>query len=351
VRLLVDNDADSCATARANHPDGVNVLEADVSALTGSELRTRAHIAPGEPLIVVGGAPCQPFSKAAYWLEPGDEARYRRERANGLFPLRPEPLTQARRDSRRTLVEEYWRLLREADADAFLFENVPSILHPRNKPIVEALISSAQQLDYQVTLVRGVATDYGVAQRRERVFVLASRHRVPLVPLPTHSVDPTSDLLKTPTVREAFKGLRTSPEIGEVVTGRWSEHLNEIPPGWNYKWHTEWANHPNPSFVTETRFWNFLLKLDPNRQSWTLPASPGPWVGPFHWNSRRLRTAEYAAIQGFPRGYRFKGDRRSRIRQIGNAVPAPMAASMVKSVIASLNLGVSSSPGEESLSA
>ena len=351
VRLLVDNDTDSCATARANHPEGVHVLEADVSTLTGSDLRTQAHVAPGQPLIVIGGAPCQPFSKAAYWLEPGDEARYRRERANGLFPLRPEPLTQARRDSRRTLVEEYWRLLREADADAFLFENVPSILHPRNKPIVEALISSAQQLDYHVTLVRGVATDYGVAQRRERVFVLASRHGVPLAPLPTHSVDPSSGLLKTPTVREAFKGLRTSPEVGEEVSGRYSEHLSEIPPGWNYKWHTEWANHPNPSFVTETRFWNFLLKLDPNGQSWTLPASPGPWVGPFHWSSRRLRTAEYAAIQGFPRGYKFKGDRRSRIRQIGNAVPPPMAASMVRSVIASLSLALVSRSSEESLSA
>jgi DNA (cytosine-5)-methyltransferase 1 len=351
VRLLVDNDADSCATARANHDEGVNVLEADVSTLTGSDLRTRAHIAPGQPLIVIGGAPCQPFSKAAYWLEPGDEARYRRERANGLFPLKPEPLTQARQDCRRTLVEEYWRLLREADADAFLFENVPSILHPRNKPIVEALISSAQKLDYQVTLVRGVATDYGVAQRRERVFIMASRHGLPLAPLPTHSVEPTSNLLKTPTVREAFKGLRTSPEVGEAITGRWSEHLKEVPPGWNYKWHTEWANHPNPTFVTETRFWNFLLKLDPNGQSWTLPASPGPWVGPFHWRSRRLRTAEYAAIQGFPRGYKFKGDRRSRIRQIGNAVPPPMAASMLSSVITSLKLGMASRPGEEGLSA
>lgn len=342
VRLLVDYDADSCETARLNHPQHVAVLQADVAELTGEQLRQRARVTEREPLIIIGGPPCQPFSKAAYWLEPGAEAQYRRDRSSGLFPTRPEPLSEARSDNRRSLVEEFWRLLREANADAFVFENVPSILHPRNRPVAEALIQSAEEVGYQVTMVRGLATSFGVAQKRERVFVLASRHSQPLAPTLTHSVEPVDGLLKTPTSGEVLAGLAARKEPEEMVTGRWAEHLRQIPPGWNYKWHTAWAGHANPTWVTETRFWNFLLKLDPEKPSWTLPASPGPWVGPFHWDSRRLRTAEYAALQGFPLEYRFVGDRRSRIRQIGNAVPAPMAAAMVGSVLATIPRTLSS---------
>lgn len=335
VRLLVDSDRDSCETATRNHAGSAQTLQADVGTLTGLEIRNRAGLAAGEPLIVIGGPPCQPFSKAAYWLEPGAEAQFRRDRASGMFPVKPEPLTAARSDSRRALVQDFWRLLREADADAFLFENVPSILHPRNRPVLEALIDSAKRVGYRVTTVKGKATDFGVAQSRERVFVLASRHGLPIAPEPTHS-NAIASLEPIVNSGEALQKVCAPYEEGEVLTGRWAHHLHEIPPGWNYKWHTAWAGHPRPSWETETRFWNFLLKLDPEKPSWTLPASPGPWVGPFHWESRRLRTAEYAALQGFPSGYDFAGDRRSRIRQIGNAVPAPMASAMIQSILSTM---------------
>ena len=91
--------------------------------------------------------------------------------------------------------------------------------------------------------------------------------------------------------------------------------------------------HPNPTFEAESRFWNFLLKLHPEKQSWTVAASPGPWTGPFHWETRRLRTPELAAIQSFPEGYRFAGSRRDRVKQIGNAVPPKMAAAVIAKVL------------------
>jgi DNA (cytosine-5)-methyltransferase 1 len=125
-------------------------------------------------------------------------------------------------------------------------------------------------------------------------------------------------------------------EREEVMSGKWAKLLLEIPPGWNYKYHTAWGGHPHPTFVAEQRFWNFLLVLDPKKPSWTIPANPGPSIGPFHWEHRRLRTPELAAIQGFPRGYEFAGSRRERVRQIGNAVPPPLAAPMIASVLATL---------------
>ncbi|MFL5614842.1 MAG: DNA cytosine methyltransferase [Gemmatimonadaceae bacterium] len=338
VRLLVDCDRVACDTVEANlawHP-AAKVLCADVTDLTGTSLRCLAGLDSHDPLILVGGAPCQPFSKNAYWLDDGAESRYRRARARGMKGPRPAAALEARPDDRRDLVQEFWRLVVEAEADGFVLENVRSILHPRNRPIVDGLLVAATREGYDVRLVEADATHYGVAQRRQRVFVLGTRGARPEIPRRTHSDEPgSSRLAPVVTSREVLAPFRSKHffEPEELVEGRWAKHLQEIPPGWNYKYHSAWAGHPTPTFEAETRFWNFLLKLDPGQPSWTIPASPGPWVGPFHWDGRRLRTPELAALQGFPTGYRFMGSRRERVRQIGNAVPAPMAQRMVEAVL------------------
>lgn len=336
VRAAFELDTTACETMKKNSDYHGMVVPADVATLTGEDIRQAAKLGPTDPLIVVGGAPCQPFSKAAYWVEDGEESRYRRARAAGEALARPAAPTLVRPDERRTLVEEFWRLIFESNADGFVFENVPSIRHPRNRPVLDGFRNAAIAAGYEVTETTGNAAQFGVAQTRERVFLLGSRKRKPIAPVPTHALGSQASpyLLAPATAGEALNGL-SGPEYfepEEVVTGRWAEHLKTVPPGSNYKAHTAWAGHPNPSFVTETRFWNFLLKLAPERPSWTIAASPGPWTGPFHWDTRRLRTVEMAALQGFPPGYRMAGSRRERVRQIGNAVPPPMAAAMVKAV-------------------
>lgn len=344
VRLLLDADPIACRTARTNpafHPNA-DVLEGDVAETTGPELRERAELSPGDPLIIVGGPPCQPFSKAAYWTDPGDDSRYRRARSRGEAAPKPAPIVEARPDARRSLVEEYWRLVEEAEADGFVFENVPSLLHPRNRGMAEALIAAAKDAGYHVRMLRAKAVEHGVPQKRERVFILGAKSRRPESPTASHSEDPEqlglglAPVVTTGQALAEFAGdEHFEPE--EVVEGRWAEHLREIPPGMNYKHHTAWGGHPSPTFETETRFWNFLLKLSPDQPSWTIAANPGPWVGPFHWESRRLRTSELAALQGFPAGFSFTGNRRERVRQIGNAVPPPLARRMVQQVISALS--------------
>jgi DNA (cytosine-5)-methyltransferase 1 len=339
VAASLEFDSVACSTLRANPSYHGEVIEGDVCDYTGNELRRAAGLKRSDRLVIVGGPPCQPFSKAAYWTEEGQDAAYRRARAEGKQADRPPAPTTVKDDSRRDLVKEFWRLVAESDADGFVFENVPSIRHPRNRPIYEGLIRSAQDAEYEITEISANAAEYGVAQTRERVLVLGSKRRKPRPPAATHSID-TRDLFlpSAVTAGEALDGLDTNRyfEPEEVVTGRWAKHLEEVPPGWNYKAHTAWGNHPNPTFVTETRFWNFLLKLAKDRPSWTLAASPGPWTGPFHWKSRRLRTVEMATLQGFPREYFVSGSRRERVRQMGNAVPVPLAEVMIKAVLESL---------------
>lgn len=336
VRASVEIDTVACRTLRANAAFHGKVIEDSVSELTGLDLREAAKLGPGDPVIIVGGAPCQPFSKAAYWVEDGEESRYRRARAAGEVVARPTPPSHPRPDARRTLVEEFWRLIYEANADGFVFENVPSIKHPRNRPVLEGFRHAAEAAGYLVTEITANAAEHGVAQTRERVFLLGAKRNKPVAPNPNRNWrDRNPHLQMSVTAGEALEGF-DAPEFfepEEVVKGRWADHLATVPPGWNYKAHTAWAGHPEPTFVTETRFWNFLLKLAPEKPSWTIAASPGPWTGPFHWSSRRLRTVEMAALQGFPRGYIFSGNRRDRVRQIGNAVPPPLARRMVEAVL------------------
>lgn len=340
VRASVELDATACKTLVKNAHLHGNVCNSDVTKINGRDLRKLAGLGQKDPLIVVGGAPCQPFSKAAYWVENGEEARYRRARAAGQASTKPGIKSEARPDERRNLVMEFWRLIHESNADGFVFENVPSIRHPKNRPVLDAFINAALEAGFDVTETLGKAVEHGVAQKRERVFLLGSKKKKPVAPLPTHTLKPDENpflqaAISTGEALEAFDDEKFF-EQEEVISGRWADHLREVPPGMNYKAHTAWAGHPNPTFVTETRFWNFLLKLDPQKPSWTLAASPGPWTGPFHWDSRRLRTVEMAALQGFPSGHEFFGSRRERVKQLGNAVPPPMAKVMVNAVLESV---------------
>jgi DNA (cytosine-5)-methyltransferase 1 len=341
VRLSVEIDPVACVTLKENAGPGHAIREADVTECTGPRLRRWAGLSKTDPLVIVGGAPCQPFSKNAYWVEEGTDAAWRRDRALGIRRERPPAPTDARPDDRRTLVEHFARLVIESGAEGFVFENVAALRHPRNRPILQGLVGELADAGFRITVVDAVASDYGVAQHRDRVFVLGSRRVMPSAPEPSHDGrgKGAPGLLSAVTAGEVCAPFASAAffEPEEVVTGRWAAHLQEIPPGWNYKHHTAWAGHPRPTFVTEQRFWNFLLVLDPERPSWTLPANPGPWVGPFHWEHRRLRTPEMAAIQGFPAGYSFAGTRRERVRQLGNAVPPPLAARMVGQVLATLD--------------
>ncbi len=188
VRLCVEIDPVACQTLRLNPTwhRGV-VLEADVTKLDGAGLRKMAGLSRHEPCLVIGGPPCQPFSKLSYWTDSGEDSRYRRARARGEKAERPAPITEARPDARRSLVDEFWRLVLETRAEGFLFENVPSITHPRNKAVLDRLIESAESAGYGVLFLRVNAVEYGVPQCRHRVVLLGLRGGTVGLPETTHA--------------------------------------------------------------------------------------------------------------------------------------------------------------------
>ena len=127
-------------------------------------------------------------------------------------------------------------------------------------------------------------------------------------------------------------------EVEEVVGGRYGNLLPQIPAGDNYLFFTEKRGHPDPLFRWRSRYWTFLLKLDPDRPSTTIQSQPGPYVGPFHWRNRRLRVLEVKRLQTFPDDYVVLGSRRSAQVQLGNAVP-PRFAEIVARPLAEMLVG------------
>jgi DNA (cytosine-5)-methyltransferase 1 len=68
----------------------------------------------------------------------------------------------------------------------------------------------------------------------------------------------------------------------------------------------------------------------------TIQGQPGPWVGPFHWEDRRLRVAELKRLMTFPDDYVVCGNRRQQQLQLGNAVPSLLARRVADRVGAEL---------------
>jgi DNA (cytosine-5)-methyltransferase 1 len=319
----LDFDRDSVATMKANKYFAHSThFHKDIKEMYAKDYNKILKANNPEKLILVGGPPCQPFSKAGYWVT----------HKNRLGSEDP-----------RNMIGQYLRIVEELQPDGFLLENVESLLHPKNAQAVTDLKEAIDKLGYKFIVYRADALDFGVPQKRKRVFFIASRKGVVGEPIKTHGDEleilVNKNLLPHERVIDWIGKFDSDKyfEAEELTTGKtYDEELKQIPPGQNYFALTERSGHPNPKFEANKRFWNFLLKLHPNQPSWTIAAQPGPWVGPFHWNNRRLRVPESAAIQTFPEDYHFVGTRRSIQKQIGNAVPSLLGKAIVKHLISNI---------------
>jgi DNA (cytosine-5)-methyltransferase 1 len=319
----LDFDRDSVATMKANKYFAHSKhFHKDIKEMFANDYTKIIKDNNPEKLILVGGPPCQPFSKAGYWVT----------HKNRLGSEDP-----------RNMIGQYLRIVEELKPDGFLLENVESLLHPKNANAVSDLTEAIDKLGYKFIVYRANAQYFGVPQKRKRVFFIASRKEIIGNPIKTHGDEieriVNSNLLPYENVIDWIGKFDIDKyfEPEELTTGKtYDEELKQIPPGQNYFALSERSGHPNPKFLANKRFWNFLLKLHPNKPSWTIAAQPGPWVGPFHWNNRRLRVPESAAIQTFPEDYHFEGTRRSVQKQIGNAVPALLGKAMVNHLISNI---------------
>lgn len=317
TKVAVEMDSRCCETLRANSKRNYDwkVIQQPIESVSSSEILTASGLRKGEADLLVGGPPCQPFSKSGFWAR-GDSGRLRDPRANTL--------------------REYLRVLEDTLPKAFVLENVAGLRFSGKEEgyrfIMEEIhrINSRTGSQYSVHSKVLNTAWYGVPQTRERIFLVASRDGLGFkFPDQTHyeavyKEDLCDNQEPYRTAWDSIGDLGEPDDIEDlVVRGRWGELLPSIPEGQNYLFHTE-RGAGLPLFGWRRRYWSFLLKLAKNRPSWTITAQPGPAIGPFHWNSRRLSPAELARLQTFPDNYIVTGSLADIQKQIGNAVPSLM---------------------------
>ena len=321
--VALEMDATCCKTLRANRR--WPVIERNILDVPTAEILSTAGLKVGEADVLIGGPPCQPFSKSGYWAR-GDARRLD--------------------DPRATTLHAYMRVVEEALPRAFLLENVPGLVFDGKDEGLNLLFDMLRRINrkagtrYQPFVRELGAADYGVPQIRRRVFVIAAREGGELkFPRATHAPREAMDgLLVRPagvepyrTAWDALADVQPDETAPLKVTGKWAGLLPSIPEGENYQHHTN-RGGGLPLFGWRRHYWNFLLKLAKNRPAWTVQAQPGPSTGPFHWDNRRLSMRELCRIQTFPDDVSILGDMRAVQKQVGNAVPSLLAEVLAREI-------------------
>lgn len=323
TRVALEMDRTCCRTMKLNRR--WEIIEGDINQVTSKVILAKAGLKRGEADVLIGGPPCQPFSKSSYWVR-GDARRLDDPRADTLTG--------------------YLRVLRDTQPKAFLLENVFGLAYEGKDEGLRFILDGIAEINratgsnYQVSWQVINCAAHGVPQIRERVFMVGSRDgRIFRFPKRTHGKPeefPTAQLGSFEPYRTAWDAigdLNAPTPLDPVlkVGGKWGALLPSIPEGENYLWHTD-RRGGTPLFGWRTRYWSFLLKLAKRLPSWTVQAQPGAAIGPFHWNNRRLTFEEMCRLQTFPDGLHIDCGRTEMQRMLGNAVPSLIAEIMAREI-------------------
>jgi DNA (cytosine-5)-methyltransferase 1 len=353
IAAAVEIDPIHACIHHFNFPQ-TTVIPVSVQDLTGKEIRQRAGIT-GKVDVVFGGAPCQGFSMIG----------------KRIFD-----------DPRNRLVGDFVRIVCELDADYFVFENVKGLTVGAHRKFLEQLIETFEERGYSVRLPWSVlnASSYGVPQDRKRLFLLGAKKglQVPVYPAATTyrpDRSPEIGLSPAPTCADSLGDLpdaerfATLSRTDEVVTSAWgdpSRYAMEMRCMGEGAWHHGVPRKWDPALLTSSartthsdisrrRFSETdpgsvepisrFFKLSPHGVSNTLRAGTDAARGaftsprPVHYEKPRCITVrEMARLHGFPDWFRFHRTKWHGARQIGNAVPPPLARAVASEVIAAMGV-------------
>lgn len=292
-------------------------LHKDISEVSASDIN---DLYPKQDIkILVGCAPCQPFS--SYAFKHKDEG------------------------SKWKLLYEFARLIKEVQPEIVSMENVPQLLNFKRGPVIKDFIAVLQEDGYHVDYKIVYSPDYGIPQKRKRLVLLASKLG------PISLVEPTHGVKSYVTVRDTIGDL-PAVEQGKVAptdalhkaSGLSEKNLLRIKqsvPGGNWK---DWSNdlildcHRKTSGKTYRDVYG--------RMKWDEPAPTittqffGLGSGRFGHpeQDRALTLREGALLQTFPKEYAFIEKEGQHLRpsligkHIGNAVPVRLARIIAKTI-------------------
>lgn len=248
--------------------------------------------------VVIGGFPCQGFSIAN--------------------PYRHE------KDERNELYLELLRIIKGKKPKYFVAENVAGLCsiggyetdEDRKRGegrVLKTILNDFRKAGYRVVWKKLNAVDFGVPQNRRRVIILGTRKDIKndlIHPEPTHGIG--ENLKNIEVVGKALRGLQNPDKKNKFLNHFGTKHKVKIN-----------------GFIGNR-------KTDPDKPSPTIVGRGGGTGGPViipHPNSkRRMTVRECARIQSFPDDFEFMGSISSCYRQIGNAVPWPLAYNIAKKI-------------------
>ncbi|WP_027184797.1 DNA cytosine methyltransferase [Desulfovibrio inopinatus] len=279
--VCVDYDSESCKTIRHNRPEWP-VFEGVIEDFCCT----------GNVHGVIGGPPCQGFSTAG----------------------KGNP-----NDPRNNLWKHYFRIVEETKPLFIVLENVPGMLNAKNKHHFEEMVKSFEAHGYRVNYSILNASDFGVPQNRRRLVLVGGLGFEIKLPSPT--------VKREVTVREAIEDL--------LKTKRAPNHEpNKHAPHVVARWKKLKEGESDPNYRR--------ARLYADRPSSTIRAGGGygpnddhlaGFHPPIHYKlPRQLTVRESARIQGFPDSWIFCGSKTAQGRQVGNAVPPPLANAVAKEV-------------------
>jgi DNA (cytosine-5)-methyltransferase 1 len=321
----IDVDA-SCQYAYEYNNNNTRFVHADVAEFAPDAV---AELYPSDGVrVLVGCAPCQPFSKYT--------KRYRKGELNG-----GREADEWQGDNKWRLLYSFAGIIEHVLPDVVSMENVPELA---NENVFADFNRTLERLDFIISYAVVYCPEYGVPQNRRRLVLLASRLGKLTLTEPLYCEG------NYPTVRGSIEGL---PHIAAGVTNRddavhtasklsainMRRIKSSVPGGTWRDWDTslQLKCHKKKSGKTYVSIYG--------RMSWDAPSPTittqfyGYGNGRFGHpeQNRALTLREGALLQSFPPDYSFVGpeqvfNRREVGIHIGNAVPVELGRAIGKSI-------------------
>ena len=271
---------------------------------------------PGESIAVIGGPPCQGFSRA----NTGSAANDPRNR----LPILYLQIVEA--------------LQRKYCVEFVLFENVLGIRDAKHSVTFRGILAKFRELGLTPDVNEYSALDYGVAQTRNRVIISGFRNEEVARRFRPEKVE-GSDL----TVRSAIGDL---PDPAYFARDLEKSAIPHHENHWTMRPVSKRFSQPGGADRAGRSF---------RRLKWD---EPSPTVAYGHREihvhpegHRRLSIYEAMLLQGFPKEFVLEGSLSSQVEQVSNAVPPPLAQSLATAIKTAMRLAVRAAARHEALSA
>lgn len=321
IALGIDFDKNAADSYRANFPT-TQFIQDDIRNIKAKHIAEKLPDWKKHDLIFCACAPCQPFSSQ------------NKKRNSGDF--------------RRSLLSETKRFIRAFRPSFIFIENVPgiqSIKLEKNGPFSDFLnFLDRFKYKYEYRIIS--SEFYGVPQQRKRLVFLARLNGQPTFPAPSHGVAGKPFA----TVRDYIGGLmplqagETDPSdplhTAAVIEPHNIERLKHTPEGGDrrnwpanlwLKCHETYDGHKD---VYGRMIWDAPCKTLTTKCT---SISNGRFGHPDTEQHRAITFREAALLQTFPNCFEFKGNRASKSKQIGNAVPVLLAQRFAETILQQYN--------------